>query len=271
MKPFAGPLPALLAAAALVAGATIVQGMWTERWTSAEDGGRLERAGRLLERAFPDRFAGWETRANVPTDPRELERAGAVGHVSRLYRNAGSGVEASVFVVCATPKDASSHTPDRCYLAAGFEIRETEHREQIPLADGRQAEAFVATFAKGGQTLRIFWTYGVEPRADEAAGATGPWEWIAPPGIARIALSGRGPVYKLYVILDDTRLGSGRAQREGFAFIGELLPAFGRSAAADPGAGAPKQPADEPPAAAPGRDGLRKDAASAKNPGVAPA
>ena len=82
----------------------------------------------------------------------------------------------SCSIVCATPHDASGHTPDRCYPGAGFEIGETEHRETITLTDGRTAEVFSGTFRKSGQTIRVFWTYGVRGG------------WVAPQ-IARIELA----------------------------------------------------------------------------------
>jgi hypothetical protein len=125
-----------------------------------------------------------------------LERAGAVGHISRAYFNRKSKARLSVFVVCATPHDASGHTPDRCYPGAGFEIAETEHRQTVPLDDGRSAEVFTGTFRKSGQTLRVLWTYGFDGR------------WVAPQ-IARIELAPAKAVYKLYVIMDETPLPPG--------------------------------------------------------------
>lgn len=221
----------------LVVGGTFVQGMFTERWGRRDDGGRLARAAELLEDSFPRRFGDWEFSEVLDSDPKELERAGAVGHVSKLYRNARTKTMVSTFVVCATAHDASGHTPDRCYPGAGFEIGETEHRHPVNLRDGREAETFTATFRKQGQTLRIFWTYGIaepadenaprtaEPDVDGIASATTRLRWIAP-GIARIALAGQPAVYKVYAIVDQTRMTTSQATAECDDFLANLLAAL---------------------------------------------
>lgn len=209
---FASLVPVLIGVA-LVAGATVLQGMWTDRWSGRNVAADLQQAAQVLEQKFPERFGGWEFVQELPSDPKQLERAGAVGHISRLFVNKESGAKVSAFIVCATPHDASGHTPDRCYPGAGFEIAEAEHRQSIPLADGRTAETFTGTFRKTGQTLRVFWTYGVDGR------------WIAPQ-IARIELAGTSAVYKLYAIIDETRLAGGQAPVVCADFLSALLPAF---------------------------------------------
>lgn len=235
----------VVAATLLVAGVTVVQGRWTERWGRQQDVAGLERAARLLERAFPLNFGDWKFERNLDSDPKELERAGAVGHISRLYRSEKSKTPISAFVVCATPHDASGHTPDRCYPGAGFEIAEAEHREVISLPDGRVAEAFTGTFRKQGQTLRVFWTYGVSSPDPEAAkepppndGRPAHLRWIAP-GIARIALNGEVAVYKLYAIIDQTKLTAAQSMFECSDFLSHLLPALDEQITTDGGSTAP--------------------------------
>jgi hypothetical protein len=239
MKTTGAGFTTAVAAVLMVAGVTIVQGMWTERWAKRQDLAGLERAARLLERAFPKTFGDWSYDRELESDPRELERAGAVGHVSQLFRNGRTKTPVSAFVVCATPHDASGHTPDRCYPGAGFEIAEPEHRETIKLTDGRLAEAFTGTFRKQGQTLRVFWTYGVsspDPDAPKDAPAdqtkTRQLRWIAP-GIARIALNDETAVYKLYAIIDQTKLTASQATFECNDFLAQLLPALDAQIAAD--------------------------------------
>lgn len=207
-----GLLPVVLGAV-LVVGVTAVQGLWTERWSGRNVRGELKAAAERLETRFPNRFGSWEFVQELAGDPKQLERAGAVGHISRLFANRETGAKVSAFIVCATPHDASGHTPDRCYPGAGFEIAESEHRQSIPLEDGRTAETFTGTFRKTGQTLRVFWTYGVDGR------------WIAPQ-IARIELAGKSAVYKLYAIIDETRLPGGQASLVCADFLSALLPAF---------------------------------------------
>ena len=215
-----------IGAAALVLTVTVAQGVLTERWKDKSVSKELEAASRLLEEKFPEKFGTWELERELEADSKELERAGAVGHISRLYRNTRSKARVSAFVVCARPHDASGHTPDRCYPGAGFEIGEAEHRQKVPLADGREAETFTGTFRKTGQTLRIFWTYGIRDEAEiDKANVAARRTWIAPQ-IARIALVQEPAVYKLYAIVDETRLTSSQAMVECEDFIGQLLPAL---------------------------------------------
>lgn len=225
-------------AAVAVVAVTVVQGRMTERWSPASRD-EVVRVSKLLEEHFPKQFAEWEVEQEIEGDPRELERAGAVGHVSRLYRNARSKARVSTFVVSALPHDASGHTPDRCYPGAGFTIGESEHRLTVPLADDRKAEVFTGTFVKSGQTLRIFWTYGVP-----SAKANSRLDWIAPQ-IARIALNPYPAVYKLYAIVDETRLGASQSMAECEQFIADLLPALDAALAA----GESSQPANATPPA----------------------
>lgn len=227
---FASLAPVLIGVA-LVAGATVLQGMWTDRWSGRNVAADLQQAAQVLEQKFPERFGGWEFVQELPSDPKQLERAGAVGHISRLFVNKESGAKVSAFIVCATPHDASGHTPDRCYPGAGFEIAEAEHRQSIPLADGRTAETFTGTFRKTGQTLRVFWTYGVDGR------------WIAPQ-IARIELAGTSAVYKLYAIIDETRLAGGQAPVVCADFLSTLLPAFDAAVYGEKAAPAPEKTAE---------------------------
>ena len=227
---FASLVPVLIGVA-LVAGATVLQGMWTDRWSGRNVAADLQQAAQVLEQNFPERFGGWEFVQELPSDPKQLERAGAVGHISRLFVNKESGAKVSAFIVCATPHDASGHTPDRCYPGAGFEIAEAEHRQSIPLADGRTAETFTGTFRKTGQTLRVFWTYGVDGR------------WIAPQ-IARIELAGTSAVYKLYAIIDETRLAGGQAPVVCADFLSALLPAFDAAVYGEKAAPAPEKTAE---------------------------
>lgn len=227
----------VLAAVLLVGAATAAQGWWTGRWASQSDPAALNRAARALENSFPTTFGDWEwdREEKVKSDPKELDRAGAVGHVSRSYRNVRTKAKVATFVVCATPYHASAHTPDRCYPGAGFEIVESEHRVPVKLEDGREAETFTGTFSKDGQTVRVFWTYGLKNR------------WIAPQ-LARIALQNEGvdAVYKLYVITDETHLRNAQSIDSCSDFIATLLPALDKAVASSLERAATGGPASPP-------------------------
>lgn len=203
-----------------VIGVTAVQGVLTERWGGKDVAGELRRDAEILEASFPKQFGSWQMVSDTEADPTQLKAAGAVGHISREYKNADTGARIGVFVVCATPKDASGHTPDRCYPSAGFEIAEQEHREVIELDNGTKAEAFSGSFKKPGESLRIMWTYA----------ATG--KWMAPQ-IARIELANFPAVYKLYAIVNETGMSRGEGTRIGLQFLADLIPEFDRVIFAD--------------------------------------
>ncbi len=199
-----------------VIGVTVAQGYITGRWTGKNVSEELRKDAARLESSFPKEFGSWKMVGETKADPAQLKVAGAVGHISREYQNVESGARVGVFVVCATPSDASGHTPDRCYPSAGFEIAEQEHRENITLQDGGTAEAFSGSFKKPGESLRIFWTYAV----------TG--KWVAPQ-IARIELANSPAVYKIYAIIDETAMPRGEGSRTGLQFLADLIPEFDRA------------------------------------------
>jgi len=207
--------PLLLGLVALI-GVTLAQGKVTGRWSGKNVSEELREDAARLESSFPKEFGAWKMVGETEADPAQLKVAGAVGHISREYQNVDSGARVGVFVVCATPSDASGHTPDRCYPSAGFEIAEQEHRENIQLPDGTTAEAFSGSFKKQGESLRIFWTYAV----------TG--KWVAPQ-IARIELANSPVVFKIYAIIDETAMPRGEGSRTGLQFLADLIPEFDRA------------------------------------------
>lgn len=248
MKISVSGLVTLLLGVGLVGGVTVVQGLWTDRWTGRNVKEELSEAADLLEKRFPIRFGNWEYVQDIEGNPKELERAGAVGHVSRLFRNIDTKEQVSAFAVCATPHDASGHTPDRCYPGAGFEIAESEHRQSIPLQDGRTAETFTGTFRKSGTTLRVYWTYGVDGK------------WVAPQ-IARIELAGAAAVNKVYAIIDESRITKPRALAACNDFLASLLPEIDRSLAL----------ANDKPAAEPAGAGASEKKTAGEEAAVVPA
>ena len=89
------PRSAIAAAACLgIVMATMVQGQWTDRWSGIDGVEELARGGARLAERFPRSCGEWEAMNDLETDPRGLEQAGAVGHVSRIYRHRGTATTA---------------------------------------------------------------------------------------------------------------------------------------------------------------------------------
>jgi hypothetical protein len=220
LKTLSGWIVAVVALA-IIWGTTLIHGRMTERWGGRDVSAELAAAARRLEDDFPDELGDWKLDQVLTMDGRLLKKAGAVGHVWRSYKREGSGAVVSTFVVCATPHDASGHTPDRCFPGAGFEIGETEHRSTVQASKSFSAELFSGTFRKSGQTIRVFWTYH---------GSKG---WVAPQ-IARIELASEPVVMKLYVIVEESSLPEGMGDRLGREFLQDLLPVLTKQLVAEP-------------------------------------
>lgn len=172
-------------AIALIVGTAIVQGVWTERWGTFPE---LELFAEQLPNV-PENIGEWTGEEAPETDKRILEIAGAVGSLSRVYRNE-RGETVSVFIVCGRLMDVFHHTPDRCYPAAGFETVGEKIKQVVETNDG-PAQFRTATFLKaepgGNQMLRIYWSFN----------GSGPW--VAPDEY-RWSFAGQRALYKIYVV-----------------------------------------------------------------------
>jgi hypothetical protein len=172
--------------AALVLATAIVQGLWSDRWTdsSADSQYLAERIDRL-----PLKLGDWQGE-DIAAAPRELRAAGAVGHLSRIYRNRLTGEQVSLFLICGHMRHVSVHTPDRCYPANGFEQQGEPQHFTIKTSAG-PVETFTTTFrqeeATGVHKQRVFWTWGYEA------------QWQAPDN-PRVTFGGVRALYKLYLI-----------------------------------------------------------------------
>jgi hypothetical protein len=188
-------LPLLLPAAValvLVILSSYVQGVWTQRWDSTAPE-RLQQFVAVFDsKTIPMEIGTWEgekLEAENPQDEAlELQVAGAVRHISRVYRNP-SGDEVHVYMICGMSRSVAKHEPVACYPGAGF--REVEKKQDfgIPEADG--SRFFTAVFTKespklGVETRRVFWAWN----------ADGKWE---APSSPRIRYRGATPLLKLYL------------------------------------------------------------------------
>ncbi|MFZ4731556.1 MAG: hypothetical protein ACOYK7_03340, partial [Pirellulales bacterium] len=79
-------LPVVLAGAVVVL-VTAVQGLWTERWSNRDIAGELKTSAEILEEVFPTEVGPWRYVDVVESAAEQLEAAGAVGHVARLYQH----------------------------------------------------------------------------------------------------------------------------------------------------------------------------------------
>jgi len=216
MSIFSGPLRSwrgmvpFSAALVLIVLLAVVQGRWSDRWG---DPGADARKVAVRLQDIPLNVGNWEG-SDSEADLRELEAAGAVGHVTRVYRNKVTGTAVSLYLICGHSRDISVHTPDRCYPAAGFE--KLARPSEFKLTDaGAAAEFQTTTFRKeeteGIRHVRVFWTWSEDG------------QWTAPTA-ARRAFAGVPALFKLYFIGNADRAGRPLEETAPISFAREALP-----------------------------------------------
>jgi|YNPMSStandDraft_1061717.scaffolds.fasta_scaffold00682_9 hypothetical protein len=197
--------------AVLILLTSIVQGVLTDRWSSSSSE-QLEAFAAALQKV-PIRIGDWEVQEVTEMDPREREAAGAVGDLSRTYRNPHTQEVVSVYMICGPSRAVAVHTPDACYVSSGFRIEDKIQPYEIPFGNTK-GEFRTATFLKedptGSQLLRVFWAWN----------ATGQWE---APEWPRMKYGGRTPLNKVYFIARSAP-GEPVADSPALAFAKEFLP-----------------------------------------------
>jgi len=189
----------------------IVQGTYTDRWAPMPTTDmQLEFAERLKK--LPTKLGPWESE-EAATDAAQIKQAHIVGAYSRLFRNPRGDV-VNLFIVCGPSRHISLHTPDQCYLGAGFTMPEEERKHTTDLGDQR-AEFSTALFTKtdvtGDQNLRIFWSWSHD----------GTWQTPTTP---RIAFNGLPGLYKMYAITSAPRGQTSPEDSPSIDFMREYLP-----------------------------------------------
>lgn len=170
---------------------TIVHGSMTLRWT----GGTSEQVAAVSERYkdIPKKIGDWIGEDTVG-DPQQLVAAGATASISRRYHNVKTNQYVQVFMICGLARNTAVHTPDFCYLGAGFKIDRTPYVVDLITGDTK-SKAYAATFNKqtenGPMFQRILWMWN---------GGNG-WE---APNSPRVTYRGWSPLNKIYLIATAT-------------------------------------------------------------------
>ena len=104
-----------------IAGA-VQQGIITDRWSS-EVTERLQNFTDRLE-AVPTTIGDWTSVETEETEKtkRQWIASGCHGKVSRVYTHP-NGMAVNVFLVSGKALHVTQHSPDWCYVAAGYEMK----------------------------------------------------------------------------------------------------------------------------------------------------
>lgn len=161
-----------------------VHGKWTNRWSG---GGEVVGKDLLgsLEMPIGD-FQPGEAQAINPAELPPKTQC----H-SRRFQPLKSGRQILVSLTSGSPSTVAVHTPDVCYLGAGWKLRGAATRQTIVLADGSNADFWSADFTKssatGIETIRVRWAW------------TADGQWQAP-DYPRLKFSRAPILYKVYVV-----------------------------------------------------------------------
>jgi hypothetical protein len=207
-------LPCLSAASILVV-ASVVHGLWTDRWGSTE--AMAATAAKLPD--VPTHFGEWLGTIGE-MDPRVLARTGGLAAIMPTYENQRTGEIVHVLLLYGRPGPVSQHTPDVCYAGAGYTPVSTPvHRNAAsPHAD---AQFWCGTFVKPNTNdreaiLRILWSW------------SGDGSWSAPDN-PKIAFARYQAICKLYVIRPMITESDAIEDDPCNAFISQFLPELNRT------------------------------------------
>jgi len=226
-----------IAAVLLIGVCTYVEGVFTERWHDRPPSPEQEVFAERIKQ-IPTTVGQWDS-ADAPMDKREIEAARAVGHYSRsFYNKLDPSKVVSVLIICGHPTDITEHTPDKCYVASGFEEAGDQERTTVGyMGDAGQTAADFSTnrfhrgdARQGPRNLRVFWSFSID----------GKWQ---APSAPKVELRFYPAVVKLYAITEVPEGSKGQAEESAaIAFLQEFLPAANAVLFAAPDA-KPKQAA----------------------------
>jgi hypothetical protein len=204
-------IPLVLAMIVLAIG-TLLEAKYTERW-SADRSEKLDQFTTRLDR-IPKEIGDW-IGVDEKIDEEEFRESNCTNCVSRTYTNR-DGQKVNVYLVSGTARHVTIHTPDWCYVGAGYE--KVQDPQQYPDNESPlepKPEFVTAIFRKETPLLkseiRIYWTF-----SDDG-------QWFGPK-IPKAAFAGRPALYKLYLITDIAEAGTKVESNPSLNFARKFLP-----------------------------------------------
>ena len=181
----------------LIVGLTYLEGRMTDRLSPSNIS--AEQQAELFAKV-PMKVGDWQGE-NKFVDEKIKETAGAIGAVSRTYRNSRTGEVVDLWLIVGHARDISYHTPDICYRGSGFDARAPENSVYtMTTGDPDQSAPFLTnTFVKnddltGQQLVRVFWSW-YNPQEPENNGKV---VWDAPTTNPRWHFGNTRALFKMY-------------------------------------------------------------------------
>lgn len=195
-------------------GGAYTQGTITDRWSNEVS----QRLGVFTDRltGVPAEIGDW-TSTDTQVNERQFEASHCHGCISRVYENS-EGQRVNVFLVSGKAIHVTQHSPDWCYVAAGYEMRKDPVVYGFDVDGITRPEFLHADFERITSTentkLRILWSFTEDGR------------WTGSK-LASYAFAGKPALYKVYLIADiNEQNASSLADGPIVAFAKEFLPAI---------------------------------------------
>ena len=200
-----------------------MNGYWTDRWGTSYADEQIQDYVEHLK-TVPMNFGDWEGSDQPVTDDSEMQlKAAHIAHaVQRTYRNTKTDEVVSVFLACGPQRHLAIHTPNSCFVAAGYDMA-NEKPLQFPIdiedqsggQEPKQTEFYTVRFRKdetaGSQYIRVFWSWN----AGEG--------WMAPDW-PKVTFAWKKALYKLYVMGNVEKVGDDLKDDPRVQFIRDFIP-----------------------------------------------
>jgi Protein of unknown function (DUF3485) len=224
-----------------IVGLTIPQIRMTDRFADANV--TAQQRAELLHNV-PMVIGNWHGE-DMAVDPTVRDTAGAVGAVSRVYRNVRTGESVDLWLIVGHGRAISAHTPNICYLSSGFEMRAPESSLYPMVFPGQPEAPFLTnTFFKedvtGRRLVRVFWSW-YNPEGDEDLSTV---EWEAPSN-ARWHFGNTRALYKMYFTSEMRNPMETAEESACLRFAREFLPVVNQALGVVHGDAEPTNSADE--------------------------
>jgi hypothetical protein len=158
--------------------------MWTNRWSQT---GQAD--GKNLLAVIARDVGDWR-----PGDFQQINPAEVPPNThcdSRYFVPMKNGKPALVSITSGSPAAVAVHTPDVCFLGAGWKLRGPVARQTISLQGGATGSFWVGDFTKttatSTESIRVRWSWSADGN------------WVAP-DYPRWALARAPILYKLYLV-----------------------------------------------------------------------
>lgn len=184
---------ALICAAAgvLMVGLTFAEARFSDRWAGSNV--KSEDFAKRFARV-PMTIGDWEGE-DLPVEEAVRKKCGAVGYVSRVYRNQITNEEVTLWLIVGHARDICRHTPDICYPSSGFYKQSQDNSPYTFAVEGiAPANFWTNSFIREDPThralMRVFWAWYKPDESHEVI-----WQ---SPGVARWEFGNSRALYKMY-------------------------------------------------------------------------